>query len=43
MAIGPAWVRAAISVITVMIVWVMADLPDVGEMAVTIAVVMAHR
>ncbi len=33
--------RAAISVITVMIVWVMADLPDVGEMAVTIAVVMA--
>lgn len=33
--------RAAISVVTVMIVWVMADLPDVGEMAVTIAVVMA--
>ena len=34
-------VRAAISVVTVMIVWVMVDLPDVGEMAVTIAVVMA--
>jgi uncharacterized membrane protein YccC len=33
--------RAAISVVTVMIVWVLADLPDVGEMAVTIAVVMA--
>ncbi len=34
-------VRAAISVVTVMLVWVMIDLPDVGEMAVTIAVVMA--
>jgi uncharacterized membrane protein YccC len=33
--------RAAISVVTVMIVWEMIDLPDVGEMAVTIAVVMA--
>ena len=33
--------RAGISVVTVLIVWVMADLPDVGQMAVTIAVVMA--
>ena len=33
--------RSAISVVIVMIVWVMIDLPDVGEMAVTIAVVMA--
>lgn len=33
--------RAAISVVTVLLVWEMADLPDVGQMAVTIAVVMA--
>jgi len=34
-------VRAAVSVVTVLIIWVMVDLPDVGEMAITIAVVMA--
>jgi uncharacterized membrane protein YccC len=33
--------RAAISVVIVLIVWVMIDLPDVGEMAITVAVVMA--
>ncbi len=33
--------RAGISVVTVLIVWTLIDLPDVGEMAVTIAVVMA--
>ena len=34
-------VRSAIAVVAVMAVWIMVDLPDVTEMAVTIAVVMA--
>jgi uncharacterized membrane protein YccC len=33
--------RSAIAVVAVMAVWIMIDLPDVTEMAVTIAVVMA--
>lgn len=34
-------VRSAIAVVTVLWVWVLIDLPDVSQMAVTIAVVMA--
>ena len=33
--------RAAISVVAVMVIWIMIDLPQVTEMAITIAVVMA--
>jgi uncharacterized membrane protein YccC len=33
--------RAAISVVTVLIIWVWLDLPDVAEMTISIAVVMA--
>ena len=33
--------RAAISVVAVMVIWIMIDLPQVTEMAITVAVVMA--
>ena len=33
--------RAAIAVVAVMVIWIMIDLPQVTEMAITIAVVMA--
>jgi len=33
--------RAAIAVVAVMLIWIMIDLPQVSEMAITIAVVMA--
>lgn len=33
--------RSAISVVSVLVIWILIDLPDVAEMAVTVAVVMA--